>query len=117
MVRVLIVDDDDILLDSLCRVMEKHGYESVGAATGAEAIEIIEKEPVDAVILDYMLPDITGDKLALKMGRDIPYVFLTGIEEGLLRDVNLQGAVFKKPPNYEMIVACIDDMISFKEVS
>jgi serine/threonine protein kinase/ActR/RegA family two-component response regulator len=58
--RVLIVDDNDINLDLLSRRLQRKDYEVLTARSGPEALELIEREPVDIVLLDVMMPGMTG---------------------------------------------------------
>jgi DNA-binding response OmpR family regulator len=58
--KVLIVDDEPSILMSLEFLMHKEGYEVFVARDGAEALEIINKETPDIIILDIMMPDVDG---------------------------------------------------------
>ena len=58
--RVLVVDDHEANVDLLCRRLERRGYETVAARSGPEALERIEKERFDLVLLDVMMPGMSG---------------------------------------------------------
>ncbi len=58
--RILVVDDDRAIRDSLARVLGLEGYEVRTAADGAAALELITAEPPDAVLLDVMMPNVDG---------------------------------------------------------
>jgi len=60
MPRLLIVEDQIPLLDSLTRGLREEGYEVLPAATIAEALVHIHNKPVDVIVLDLMLPDRDG---------------------------------------------------------
>lgn len=60
MPRLLIVEDQISLLDSLTRGLREEGYEVLPAATIAEALVHIHDKPVDVIVLDLMLPDRDG---------------------------------------------------------
>ena len=60
MPRLLIVEDQIPLLDSLTRGLREEGYEVLPAATIAEALVHIHDKPVDVIVLDLMLPDRDG---------------------------------------------------------
>ena len=60
MPRLLIVEDQISLLDSLTRGLREEGYEVLPAATIAEALVHIHNKPVDVIVLDLMLPDRDG---------------------------------------------------------
>ncbi|MBI5561425.1 MAG: diguanylate cyclase [Deltaproteobacteria bacterium] len=58
--RVLVVDDDAFFRTLCSDILTGGGYEVVAAATGAEAVGIVETEPVDVVITDLVMPDLSG---------------------------------------------------------
>jgi two-component system, OmpR family, copper resistance phosphate regulon response regulator CusR len=60
MARLLIVEDQKKLLNSLRRGLEEEGYEVVGAATGEQGYYTATTEPIDAIVLDLMLPGRDG---------------------------------------------------------
>ncbi len=57
---VLVVDDDPDFLDILAAYVGKAGYHVLRAAGAFQALEILDKNPPDAMILDIMMPDRTG---------------------------------------------------------
>ena len=60
MTRVLVVEDQMRHLDSLRRGLEAEGYDVATASTGEEGLTRATKEPVDAIVLDLMLPGRDG---------------------------------------------------------
>jgi DNA-binding response OmpR family regulator len=60
MKKILIVDDEPNILMSLEFLMKKEGYEVFIARNGREAIDILNKEMPDALILDIMMPEVDG---------------------------------------------------------
>ena len=58
--KILIVDDEPNLVIPLQFLMEQHGYRTLVAQSGEEALESISKEKPDLVLLDIMLPGIDG---------------------------------------------------------
>ncbi len=65
--RVLVVDDDDGIVDSLRRGLELEGYSVVTAADGTDALRAVEADRLDAVVLDVGLPDLNGRIVAARM--------------------------------------------------
>lgn len=63
LVRVLLIEDSRTLAKALQRVLEAHGYHVDIALTGADALQHLQKQSPDIVIMDYHLPDIMGDQL------------------------------------------------------
>lgn len=58
--RVLVVDDDLAVRESLSKVLCEAGYEAVLAADGQEALQQVEQQPIDLLILDLRLPNKYG---------------------------------------------------------
>jgi len=62
--RILIIDDDDIVRELLCSTLKRQGHEVHDLATAIGATRVIFEQDIDAVVVDVNLPDISGDKLA-----------------------------------------------------
>ncbi len=58
--RILVVDDAEDNVDLLKRRLEKRGYRVVTAMSGPDALELIDREPIDLVLLDVMMPGMNG---------------------------------------------------------
>lgn len=58
--KILVVDDDPYILMSLEYLMKKNGFEVMVARNGTEALDIVEKQVPDIVLLDIMMPDVDG---------------------------------------------------------
>ena len=57
---LLVVDDDENNRDVLSRVLQSKGYGVVTAASGPEALAVVAAQPVDLVLLDIMMPEVSG---------------------------------------------------------
>lgn len=62
--RVLVIDDDDIARELLASTLEGDGHEVFELPSAIGASREIHRNEIDAVVLDVMMPDISGDKLA-----------------------------------------------------
>ena len=72
MPRVLIVDDEHIIADTLAVILRKAGYQTTTAYNGTEALQkAIELEP-DMVITDVMMPDVSGIDTAVQIKAILP---------------------------------------------
>lgn len=60
MARVLVVDDDQVVLDSVVRVLQGAGHEVHAESNGQASLDIAGRQPFDAAIIDYRLTDMTG---------------------------------------------------------
>jgi len=84
--RVLIVEDEESLLKLETILLTVKGFEVIGASTGKIAIKKIGVEAFDLVLLDIMLPDMTGYEVCNELRKDtltrsIPIIMLTGMGE------------------------------------
>ena len=77
--KILIVEDDRNLLDTLKYNLGKEGYDVVTAEDGAEALDIARKEKPDLIILDIMLPKMSGFEVCriLRKEMSVPILMLT----------------------------------------
>ena len=62
--RILIIDDDDVARELLSSTLKRAGHSVFELATAIGATRAIFEHDIDAVVVDVMLPDISGDKLA-----------------------------------------------------
>jgi len=86
---ILIADDDPDLRDILRSILEPAGFSVAEAADGAVALALIRAHPPDLVVLDYMMPHLTGPQLCEQLKQDlvlrhVPIIMLTG--KGELQD-------------------------------
>ena len=80
--KVLIVDDEPNILMSLEFLLKKSGYKVFIARDGREALDIVEKELPDIILLDVMMPEVDGYEVCQKIKNDketahIKIVFLS----------------------------------------
>jgi DNA-binding NarL/FixJ family response regulator len=79
---VLVVDDDELFVDSVCTLLDAAGYRSVAAATGEEALRIAREESPLVVLLDIQLPKLNGYEvcraLREEFGRTLAVAFVSG---------------------------------------
>jgi PAS domain S-box-containing protein len=78
--RILAVEDEPEVLDVIRAMLVATGHTVVSAASGREALELFEREPIDIVVTDLGMPGMTGLALAqeVKRRRPVPVVLLTG---------------------------------------
>lgn len=69
-INILIVDDEKLIVKGLKHSLEQQGYDVFAAYDGAAALNIIEDEKIDFIILDLMLPDTDGMLLCKKIRED-----------------------------------------------
>ena len=76
---VLVVDDERKIRDLVRSYLEQEGYSVLLAETGERALETAARLPIDLVVLDLMLPDLSGEEVArsLRTSSDVPIIMLT----------------------------------------
>ena len=57
---LLVVDDSEINRDMLRRRLERKGYRVITAENGEQALELVSREAIDLVLLDFMMPGLSG---------------------------------------------------------
>lgn len=74
MKKILIVEDEELLLDAFISALKKRNYEVVGISSGKEAVEYVKDNNVDLIILDIKLPDISGLQVLESIRKILPSV-------------------------------------------
>jgi two-component system nitrogen regulation response regulator NtrX len=72
--RILVVDDEASIVQSLSGVLEDEGYQVLSAGSGEEALKEIRKEPPDLVLLDIWLPGMDGLTVLERLKRTSPWI-------------------------------------------
>ncbi|MDQ8048531.1 response regulator [Luteibacter sp.] len=78
---ILAVDDDDLVRATTAEMLQELGYRVVTARSGAEALSLLERTPVDLVLTDHAMPQMTGAQLAQRvreLAPSLPVVMVTG---------------------------------------
>lgn len=95
---VLVVDDVADARDMLARLLRLEGYKSLTAADGEEALEAVEKDGPDLVLLDLTMPGMDGLDVLRRLRdddrhRDLPVVMFTAVRDpGLVAEARRLGA-------------------------
>ena len=118
--RILILDDDPLVLQSVDRVLKKQGYLTQVARNAQEAIEKAAQEPFDLVISDIRMPGKNGVEAVREMRKlfdekvkkDIPIVFITGYAEmsDQLKAEQL-GEVILKPFDVDRLIMTVREYL------
>lgn len=112
-VRVLIVDDEEMVRSVLEQLLSLKGHEVSQAASGKEALASVAENPVDIVFTDFGMPEMTGGELALRLRShqpDLPIVLLTGYTDPNTAP-DAVDAVLHKPFKLEELESVIQQML------
>jgi CheY-like chemotaxis protein len=125
MPRVLIVDDEDSMRMLVGRAIAMDGHETVTAADGAEALEILgcDQRTFDLLLTDIQMPVMDGIALALAAARDFPkltILLMTGFADQRERASGLSAIahdVITKPFSVADIRTAVADALAARRVS
>ena len=90
--RILLVDDEPLILKGLRFTLEQEGYEILTAADGEEALQVFFDQPVDLVLLDVMLPKLDGIQVCqrIRESSNVPILMLTAKGEDMDKILGLE---------------------------
>ena len=122
--RILVVDDDKVNNKMLKLQLEKRGFEIEQAFNGAEALKVVETKDVDLILLDIMMPDMSGSSVLKQLRTkytafQLPIIMQTGLSESDKIVENLRlGAndYLVKPVNIEVAMARINTQLHLKQL-
>jgi DNA-binding response OmpR family regulator len=112
MIRILLVDDEPLIIDSLSYSLEREGFEVSSAMDGMQALELVAEFKPDLIVLDLLLPDISGFEVCrrLRESYTTPVIMLTALGEEIDRVQGLEvGAddYLAKPFSFRELLARI----------
>lgn len=70
--RVLVVDDEHLITDTICAILNENGFEAIGAYNGPEAVSAAHKVRPDVVLTDVLMPRMSGVELGIELRREFP---------------------------------------------
>jgi len=113
---ILVVDDEPKIVDVVKSYLENSGYAVSAAYNGREAYEKFEKENPSLIILDWMLPDTTGEEICkkLRLKSNVPIIMLTAKveEENILKGFNFGADDYvTKPFSPRQLVARVEAIL------
>ena len=95
--RILYIEDETEMIELTRIVLEREGFEMLGAVGGAQGIEAIKREKPDLVLLDLMMPDVDGWEVYRRMKADkeladIPVIIITARTQSIDKVLGLKVA-------------------------
>jgi class 3 adenylate cyclase/CheY-like chemotaxis protein len=121
---VLIVEDDEIIREMLAMMVSRMGLTPLPASNGLEAMEILEFQKFDLVLLDLAMPEVDGYQVLQRIKKDlgmrrVPVIVLSGMTnvEAAIRCVELGADDFlTKPVNTTLLQARIQTCLEHKKL-
>jgi CheY-like chemotaxis protein len=111
--RVLVVDDDRDIRDSLIETLEDHGYQALGAANGVEALTALQTSPRPCLILlDLMMPVMDGrgfraEQLKNPAWADIPVIVISAYGNAEAQAQELALTCMRKPVSTRPLIEVV----------
>jgi len=118
--KILIVDDDIKLLNTLKVKLEENGYQVITAENGFEGLKKVEKETPDLVITDVVMPEKDGAELIFDLQKDFPnikMIAMTGTGQGAqayLQSITSHSKVqyaFEKPFEMDELLRAVKEAV------
>ena len=117
--HIFVVEDEKPILTLLTYNLEKEGYKVSSSSNGEEALSLIKEKKPDLVLLDWMLPDLSGIKICQYLKQDkkvknIPIIMLTakGEEEDKVKGLNTGAEDYMtKPFSFPELLARIKSLL------
>jgi len=120
-IKIIVVDDEDIVLSLICDTLEEEGYAIQTASNGVDALKLIEKEEFDLLITDIRMPSMDGIELVRRVRdihHDIGVIFMTGYANlNSAKNAIKQGAFdyIMKPFEISEIRKAVKDAVRIKK--
>jgi CheY-like chemotaxis protein len=112
--KILIIDDDPVIVKYLEAVFSDNGYATCNASSSMEGLEVVKREKPDLITLDLQMPGEWGPRFYRKLRkdkqvRDIPVIVISGIDG----DHAIKGAIafISKPFDPEKLIGIVKNTI------
>lgn len=118
--KILLVDDNSLVLEMMGRALSKEGFYCMKAISADAAMELLKQERPDIILSDYHMPDVDGfafrqNLIAVPEFKDIPFMFLTSEDDNelMLKGINLEAVdyILKNTP-LPVVVSKINNFLS-----
>jgi len=118
--RVLVVDDEPIILDGMVGLLNLSGYRAEGFTNGLQALKLFAEDPeaFDVLITDQVMPQIGGDELVREIKsirKKIPVIMCSGYSEPQVQDDPRErhaNAFCEKPVQFSKLTELIEVLCS-----
>jgi two-component system response regulator VicR len=122
--KVLCIEDDQEMIDLIKLILERKGFQFVGAVGGREGLEAIAREKPDLVLLDIMMPDMDGWDVYRQMKaseefKDLPVIVVTAKAQSIDKVLGLHIAkvddYVTKPFGPKELLRSIDKVLGLED--
>ena len=113
-ITILCVDDEETPRTLRSLILQKQGYKVVTAASGAEALELLNRANIDLVLSDQMMPGMTGTELTKSvkaMRPAMPVILISGVNE-IPEDASYADRFISKIGGPELLFKTVLDVLT-----
>jgi len=96
MAKIMVMDDDSALRETLCCLLKEAGHEVIEASDGEQGLSLFAREPSDVVITDIRMPHVSGHDAILKLRNAFPALKIIAMTGGGAVDKEMYCQVAKK---------------------
>lgn len=113
--KIMVVDDDPVILKYLVNIFNNNGYHTCEAENGVKAMELLETERPDLITLDIQMPEEYGPRFFRRLSKDprferIPVIVISGVA-GCHLAINRAVASLSKPFDPEQLIGIVKNTI------
>ena len=114
---VMVVEDEAAISDLVTAALKDEGYHMLTARDGHDALQIVQRAPPDAIVLDLMLPNVDGWQVirwcrAHPATTTIPIIVVSAVRDAP-QDADIEPLVFvEKPFDLDVLLVLIEDAVS-----
>jgi DNA-binding response OmpR family regulator len=119
--HILLVEDEEKIRYAMVRMLEQHGHTTCWSSTGAGALRLLRSEPVELMLLDVMLPDLSGwevrrEQLADREISGVPVIVISGLSPQDVRNpMATVQLVMTKPIDVDELLRAIRAIAALNE--
>jgi CheY-like chemotaxis protein len=115
MTKILVIEDDKLIRETVLEILEWHGFEAVGAQNGQIGLKIAIAQMPDLILSDVMMPKFNGFEVFATLRShpatsNIPFIFMTGTEMEKVLELGADGYL-NKPCSATQILAAIANQL------
>lgn len=117
---ILLIDDDEILLESMADLLMLSDFQVITAQNGIEALNVLNEQLPDCIVTDVMMPEMNGFEFINEVRNseglaDIPIILITAYDRATYSRVQVDpapDAVLSKPFDVDELVEAIQEQLS-----
>ena len=114
---ILCIDDAAIALEASKELLKISGYEVLTAQSGKEGLELFLSHPIDAVVLDYQMPGMNGNRVASQMRKvkpSVPILMFSGYSQLPLNELDCVDAFLRKGESWSTVVSTLERLLNLR---